>query len=108
MAREFDELLPAMIGAPPGRASLSASALRQAAEEITGAGVSHRQFKLYREAGLLGEPDEDDRWKPAVVGRLVRIHELEKVARPLARRVILVHNEAFVAPPGMPDQPFEI
>ncbi len=61
------------------------------------AGVSWRQLRDFRAAGVVGEPDESGRWSAEAVAALVRARELERVegVRPLPRRVVRLRCEGF-------------
>ena len=74
-------------------AMLSESKLRMIAES-RGYPVNHKQFVAYREAGLIPVADPmSKRWPPETVDQLVRIRELGRSVRSLARRVLLLKPE---------------
>ena len=71
---------------------ISSWALRQKAEE-QGPSVNGKQFENYRGYGLLGEPDANDRWPARLADRINDIQKAKAVARPLARRVVLLRRD---------------
>lgn len=79
-----------------GVEKLSGWELRQRAERL-GKPVSGKQFGAYQELGLIPEQPGGG-WIDADVERLVRIRTLEKNARSLNRRVILLRDLRWPTP----------
>ncbi|MGC8669490.1 MAG: hypothetical protein ACP5VE_15390 [Chthonomonadales bacterium] len=72
---------------------LSEWKLRMRAEKELGGQISHKQFQLYRQWGLIPEPNAEGRWEEDVARRLVEIRRAEKECRSLPRRVILLRKD---------------
>lgn len=72
----------------------------RAEAEKRGVSVSHKQFEGYRAWELIPDPSDDERWPPEMVDRLIEIRKLEKRARPLWRRAILLQSRGYPMRPG--------